>query len=442
MRGLRHGLTTAWRVVRAEGVRSAVDRARDRLAERGERRRAVEVAPGGLAQAPVLNVVGMPLSSRLGGVPTQLRNRLGFESGERPCAVLHPHGQGWRIDYLHCMDRRALASGHMPLDDAIQWGLRETNATTVHLEGLAGMTGNDLGALARVGARLVISVHDYSVFCRRTHLIERPADRFCHYCRDLDRCQDCLRRDFDVEPGAQARYRERTAALLRSAAAVVFPSRFLRDVHADLVPGLEASRLRAIEPGTPPVPGLDRKEEAAVRHVAWVGAVQVYKGALVLEDVVREVQAEGPRLRWSALGGGDAQLLARFRRVPGMKVRGYWRSGTLPAVLRRRDVDLALLLSVAPEAYGLTLDECWRAGVPAIAFDHGAMAERVRRLGGGAILVPPGEGARGIARAVRQAVEGPPLTVPAAELLPEPRHAAAAHLELYRDLRLVSGRSA
>jgi glycosyltransferase involved in cell wall biosynthesis len=288
----------------------------------------------------------------------------------------------------------------------------------------------------------VISVHDYSVFCRRTHLIERPADRFCHYCRDLDRCQDCLRRDFDVEPGAQARYRERTAALLRSAAAVVFPSRFLRDVHADLVPGLEASRLRAIEPGTPPVPGLDRKEEAAVRHVAWVGAVQVYKGALVLEDVVREVQAEGPRLRWSALGGGDAQLLARFRRVPGMKVRGYWRSGTLPAVLRRRDVDLALLLSVAPEAYGLTLDECWRAGVPAIAFDHGAMAERVRRLGGGAILVPPGEGARGIARAVRQAVEGPPLTVPAAELLPEPRHAAAAHLELYRDLRLVSGRSA
>ena len=441
MKGLRHGLSTAWRVVRAEGLRSAVDRARDRLAERGERRRAAAVAPGGLAQAPVLNVVGMPLSSRLGGVPTQLRNRLAFESRERPCAVLHPQGQGWRIDYLYCMDRRALASGHMPLDEAIRWGLRETNATTVHLEGLAGVTGNDLGALARVGARLVISVHDYSVFCRRTHLIERPADRFCNYCRDLDHCQDCLRRDFDVEPGAQARYRERTAALLRSAEAVVFPSRFLRDVHADLVPGLDASRLRAIEPGTPPVPDLHRKEAGAVRHLAWVGAVQVYKGALLFEEVYRQLQGDGPRLRWSALGGGDAQFLGRFRALPGVAVRGYWRSGTLPLVLRRGAVDLALLLSVAPEAYGLTLDECWRAGVPAVAFDHGAMAERVRRLGGG-ILVPPAEGASGIARVVRQAAAAPAPAVPAAELLPEPRQAAAAHLELYRGLGLLPAGSA
>jgi glycosyltransferase involved in cell wall biosynthesis len=441
VKGLRHGLSTAWRVVRAEGLRSAVDRARDRLAERGERRRAVAVAPGGLGHASVLNVLGMAFSPRLGGVPIQLSNRLDFESRERPCAVLHPQGRGWRIDYLYCMDRRALASGEMPLDEAIRWGLRETNATTVHLEGLAGVTGNDLGALARPGARLVVSVHDYSVFCRRTHLIERPADRFCDYCRDLDHCQGCLRRDFDVEPGAQARYRERTAALLRSADAVVFPSRFLRDVLADLVPGLDASRLRAIEPGTPPVPDLHRKEAGAVRHVAWVGAVQVYKGALLLEEVYRLLQGDGPRLRWSALGGGDAQLLGRFRALRGVAVRGYWRSGTLPLVLRRGAVDLALLLSVAPEAYGLTLDECWRAGVPAVAFDHGAMAERVRRLGGG-ILVPPAEGASGIARAVRQAAAGPVPAVPTAELLPEPRQAAAAHLELYRGLGLLTAGSA
>ena len=122
-------------------------------------------------------------------------------------------------------------------------------------------------------------------------------------------------------------------------------------------------------------------------------------------------------------------------------MRGYWRSGTLPRVLRRGAVDLALLLSVAPEAYGLTLDECWRAGVAAVAFDHGAMAERVRRLGGG-ILVPPAEGASGIARAVRQAAAGPVPAVPAAELLPEPRQAAAAHLELYRGLGLLPAGSA
>jgi glycosyltransferase involved in cell wall biosynthesis len=319
--------------------------------------------------------------------------------------------------------------------------MRETGATTVHLEGLAGLTETELGALARPGARLVISLHDYSAFCRRTHLIERPQDRFCAYCRDLDRCQACLEQDFDVAPGAQAGYRERTAELLRSADAVVFVSRFLRDVHLDLVPGLDVARLHVIEPGTPPVAGAIPRAAGPVRHAAWVGAAHVYKGALVFEDVIRHLQADGPRLRWSALGGGDARLLARFRALPGVVVRGYWRSGTLPLVLRRRAVDLALLLSVTPEAYGLTLDECWRAGVPVVAFDHGAMAERIRRLGGG-ILVPVSEGARGIAHAVRQAVTGPLPAAPAAHLLPEPRQAAAAHLDLYRALGLLSRGSA
>ena len=441
MRELRHGLGTAWRVARAEGLRAAVDRARDRLDERRERRRAVTVTRGGLGQAPVLSVLGMPFSSRLGGVPTQLRNRLAFESQERRCAVLHPEGRGWRLETAYRTERRVLNSGDVSLIEAIRWALGETGATAVHLEGLAGMTENDLGALARPGARLVITVHDYSAFCRRTHLIERPHDRFCEYCRDLDRCQACLGQDFDVAPGQQAEYRRRTAELLRSADAVVFVSRFLRDVHVELVPGLDVARLHVIEPGTPPVTGATPRAPGPLRHAAWVGAAHAYKGALVFPDVMRQLNADGPLLRWSALGGGDARLLALFRALPGVAVRGYWRSGTLPLVLRRRAVDLALLLSVTPEAYGLTLDECWRAGVPVVAFDHGAMAERIRRLGGG-ILVPASEGAAGIARAVRQAVAGPPPAVPMPERLPEPRHAAAAHLELYRGLGLLPAGSA
>jgi glycosyltransferase involved in cell wall biosynthesis len=122
--------------------------------------------------------------------------------------------------------------------------------------------------------------------------------------------------------------------------------------------------------------------------------VQAHKGALVFEEVVRLLKGSG--LRWSAYGGGDPELLARLRRLPRVRVRGYYRSGTLPLLLRRDRVDLALLLSIVPESYSLVLDECRAAGVPVVAFDLGAVGDRLPRLGAGR-LVPLEVGAAGIA---------------------------------------------
>lgn len=445
MSGLTRRLGTAWRVARAEGPRSALDRTLDRLDERHERERVTAASPGWLGGASIVTVLGMPPWPRLGGVPTQFRNRYAAESEERPCVTLFPDGPDWRLERRHRGEVAVLEAGPAGFAEAAARAMREVGAEALHVEGLAGLPLEGLSQLAAQGARLILSVHDFSFFCPRPHLMERPMERFCAYSRDMDRCHACLRHDFDVDRGFQARYRERAGTLLRSAEAVIFPSRFLRDAHLDLVPGLDAARLRVIEPGTPALAGAAARAAAArsngVPHVAWVGAVQVLKGALVFEQVVRRLQEERLPVRWTALGGGDASLLARFRALPGVAVRGYWRAGTLPAVLRGLGVDLALLLSICPEAYGLTLDECWRAGVGAVAFDHGAMAERVRRLGGG-WLVPPQEGAEGVARAVRQALAVPAPAVPAPGLLADPAQAAAAHLDLYRDLGLLPARSA
>jgi glycosyltransferase involved in cell wall biosynthesis len=113
--------------------------------------------------------------------------------------------------------------------------------------------------------------------------------------------------------------------------------------------------------------------------------------------VVRRMEQEG--LSWSVYGGGDPELVSRLRRLPRVRVRGYYRSGTLPHLLRRDGIDLALLLSVVPESYSLTLDECLSAGVPVVAFDLGAVSERLPRLGAGE-LVRLETGAEGVAHAV------------------------------------------
>ncbi len=133
-----------------------------------------------------------------------------------------------------------------------------------------------------------------------------------------------------------------------------------------------------------------------LRHIAYVGAVHAHKGAFVFEEVVK-LLASTPGLRFTVFGGGDPRILARLRGLPRVRVRGYYRAGSLPRLLRREGVDLALLLSIWPESYGITLDECQAAGVPVVAFDHGAIGERLRRDGGSG-LVPIEQGAAGVAR--------------------------------------------
>jgi glycosyltransferase involved in cell wall biosynthesis len=435
-----HALATAVRVARAEGLLATRDRLLDRLADARRDRRYLPLSGEASFASPILNLLATPPSPRFGGVPTQLLARLRHEEKERPVALLYPTGSGYRLEVTREGRRGRLdLSGTTPdptaLTDAAFEGavLRATKlvaARVLHAEGVAGLPLESLLRLRAQGLTLVLSVHDFALFCVRPHLLEQPSDRFCDYSRDPDRCQRCLAMGWRLPDGFQARRRAVAAELLAAADAVVYPSAFLRDCHTDLFGGLEPSRQHVIEPAVdlpnlpkPPPPG-------PTRHIAYVGAVHAHKGALVFEQVVREM-ATTPGLRFTVFGGGDPVLLARLRRLPRVEVRGYYRAGSLPALLRRQQVDLALLLSIWPETYGITLDECRAAGVPVVAFDHGAMGERVAREGGG-LLVALERGTAGVAQAVGAiASSRPPL---ARAEPPTPAQGATAFRALYSQL--------
>lgn len=258
--------------------------------------------------------------------------------------------------------------------------------------------------------------------------------RFCEYSRDLERCGRCLAQDWSVGRPFQETRRRIAAELLAGAEALVFPSGFLERAHAGLFPKL-TDRRTVLEPPLASTVALPRRPSGPVRHIALVGGVQPHKGAPVFADLVRRFAADS--LRWSSYGGGDAGLLTELRRL-GVRVRGYYRSGTLPRLLQRDGVDLALLLSVVPESHSLVLGECVVAGVPVVAFGLGALADRVPALGAGR-LVDPAAGTEGVAVALREILRdgAPEIPAEAARLLMDPVSAAAGHLALYRELGLA-----
>lgn len=410
-------LRVAWRVLGAEGLSAVRDRTWDRSAEAMRRRSYAPMPPGWRPEEPipVLLVTSAPPAPWLGGVPSQLRTRLEAESRARSTALLYPAGNVWRLEVRSGAERRFLeiALEDAAFEAAVRQAADRVGARALHAEGLAGLPAASLLRLAREGWTLVLTLHDFAAFSPRPH--EQPAG-----------------------PETDER-RALAAELLAAAAAVIFPSDFLRQSHAELLPGVApdpaADHWRVLEPPVASTVALPRPAPGPLRHVAFTGSVQEHKGGLIFADIVRRLRSSG--LRWSAYGGGDATLLRELRRL-GVRVHGYYRSGSLPALLRRDGVDLALLLSIVPESHNLVLSECVVAGVPVVAFALGALAERVPRLEAGR-LVPLEQGAEGIAAILAEMRQHGLPAVPeeAARLLADPVSAAAGHLALYRELGLA-----
>jgi hypothetical protein len=420
---------TIAQVLRGEGAASAARRTMERIGDAVHATamlaRGAFAEPAGFA---VLNVSATSVSGRLGGLQVQLRARLRQERGLRNVALLHPGALELSAPYLHT--RRMV--GFRPTRDffapdfetAVRQAMNLTGARTIHLEGTDGVPLGSMLRLADSGIGVVLSAHDFSLFCARPHLLEAPAEHFCFYSQDLDRCERCLRESWNVTSDEQAERRKLGRRLLAAARGVIFPSRFLLEEHRRLF-SLPRLAGEIVEPGLPPA-GRQVRVEGARPAIAYAGSVKRHKGAHLVPDVIR---LAGGQARWHIFGGGDQDLL-RAMRGPNVTVHGYYRRGRLPSLLARHRIGLVILPSIVPETFGLVLSEAWLAGVPVAAFDLGALAERIRSHGGG-WLAPIESGPTGLAEIVQcwksgGIAAGVPLSVPS------PAEAAAAYVVLYR----------
>jgi glycosyltransferase involved in cell wall biosynthesis len=233
----------------------------------------------------------------------------------------------------------------------------------------------------------------------------------------------------DLLPRRTARRRELWRRLLARFDRVVVHSERGRETLAELV---DAERLRVIpHPVFPSEPA--RADDG--RTVLCFGVIRPYKG---LDDAIDAVkQVERARL---VVAGDPLEPVERYRaRANGVDVD--WRLGYLP----QAEVDRAFgEATVALFPYRPELDQSGSllralgAGVPAVAYDVGGIAEPVRRFGAGRV-VPAGD-VTALAAAVRELLGDPAALAQARAGAQRAREeltwdaAAAAHLDVYREL--------
>jgi GT2 family glycosyltransferase len=266
-------------------------------------------------------------------------------------------------------------------------------------------------SLCELGLPLVLTFHDFQLYCSRPNLLESTTSEFCDYSRDAGRCRRCLAAAgpsrAEGVAGSAERWREGSARLIDRAAAFVAPSSFMARTIQGLFPACSVeSRCRVIEHdraagSASAAPSVRRSPP----RVAFVGQYEPGKGSRIFVELVRALASDAG-VRFAILGGiVDHEALDAARSAARVETIGWYRRERLPGLLRPAS-DVVVLPSIVPESSSYTLSEALAAGVPVLAFDHGAVAERLKRVGRGDWLVPRIEGAAGFAERVRAHAAG------------------------------------
>lgn len=277
-----------------------------------------------------------------------------------------------------------------PIDgprDRLIRALRGLGVDHLHIHHLADFGLEAPGWVTSIASELDcpydLTVHDYMPICPRVNLI--GGDGF--YCGEpeLERCEDCIRTNGSVFGRPQVgAWRDASAGLVNGARRVFCPSTDVIDRIGRYFPDASL-RLR-------PHPGSEGEGHIAEfpdtagepRRIAVIGSIGAAKGVEVLLGCARDASRRDLPLEFCVVGDTDRD--SQLARTGKVTLSGGYADAELGERLRALRCPISWLPSVWPETWSYTLSEAWREGLYPVAFDIGAPADRIRRVGWGELL--------------------------------------------------------
>lgn len=258
--------------------------------------------------------------------------------------------------------------------DLLHW-LRALRVAHVHFHHLLDHTDAVLALPKRLQVSHDFTAHDYFSYCPQISLTDRQ-DRYCGE-RGLEQCRACVAdrpapRGLSIE-----QWHERHRPLLEDAQRVFCPTEGVATRLRRFAP---QARLQ-VQPHTDldgqavPLPQLPTPLDQRPLRVVVVGALSRMKGADVLEQVAQLAWAQRLPLEFHLLGYAYRTL--KSAPIPNLTVHGPYEEEQLPGLLQRLSADLAWFPALWPETYSYTLSACLQAGLPLVASDLGAFADRL-----------------------------------------------------------------
>lgn len=233
----------------------------------------------------------------------------------------------------------------------------------------------------RLGCPYDVILHDYYALCPRLNLVTGQG-RFCGV-PSVEVCVSCLEQHgSDVTPVDPHTFRRDNLAFLSRAATVFVPS---QDMASRMAPHLPHN-LKVWWPEKDDSLPAERQPclpTDAPLEIAILGGLNVPKGLHVMAALARAARLKAAPLRFTLIGPASAPALLTRE---GVNVVGAYAAGDVDRLLDDAAPHVVFLPAIWPETWSFVLTTVLRRGLPVVAFDIGAPAERLRRLARGRIL--------------------------------------------------------
>jgi GT2 family glycosyltransferase len=250
----------------------------------------------------------------------------------------------------------------------------------VEIHHFLGLDPSVFGIAERLRVPYEVVLHDYSWLCPRINLVDGRG-RYCGLPLDPKICERCVAIDGATleEKISVQDLRRRSAKILSGARRVVGACEDVVDRFALFAPDA-AYEITPWEE-CPPLGRAVRREPSTRIRVAVIGGIGEQKGYEVLLACARDVALRDLPIEFVVVGYTSDDL--RLFKTGRVFLTGRYEDAEAVDLIRAQSCHFAFLPSVSPETWSYTLTLAWKAGLPVLAFDFGAIAERIVGTGYG-----------------------------------------------------------
>ncbi|OYR18959.1 glycosyltransferase [Brucella thiophenivorans] len=314
-------------------------------------------------------------------------------SGEGLVLIMRPKQDS--NDILFVDDERYPNLGDFSLKDDVKCFVTFLSDLSVKLIHVHQLVGADVELSDFIRQSCSVSnipydftVHDYYTYCPRIHLW----DHYKQYCGEPDQssCEVCCKEGGYLESlGAASvwRWRQRNHEFLLGARKIFVPNddvlRRLKRQFSGTEPIVKAH----IEPHLRDCAAnltFTGRRLGGKYKIGLIGALGTHKGSMLLLEVAQLAKKKSLDLEFIVVGYTDRD--DELERVGNVKITGSYDDSELDGILAKENPDIFWMASIWPETFSYTLSEVLTHGRWPVAFDFGAIAQRIKTLGFGSVL--------------------------------------------------------